>query len=389
MLLLLSTALATDLRDATGLYARGPEDCATREDAPDVCWRGSVERARIVEPVEDVWPTRPVRVVRVAPDSTCALGADGRVRCIGRDWRRLFGMAPGTPTDVPVEVPDLAGIRVLLGRCGLRDGTVICATERGPAPHDVLGPLLADALDAAVPAVDGRAGLLRRQDGTVMQWGDGRRREVPIPPLRTASPSLLARADHACALLPGGRVGCWGNGTPPRVDDRTGAPVFRDRPDPEVADDLPCALRDGRVTCEARPGRPAVDVPADRLDVHGRHGCALAGDAVACFGVDPGGWILVPERTGLTGVLELVVGPRTAVRTESAVLELVEGRWAEVLPPGPLLAHGDVLCAGLACSTPQGPSGLPPDEATACTADGCLTASPRVHGEVWLVETAW
>ncbi len=421
---LLVTAPARPLEGAVALYPLGDHACAILEDGEHRCWRGAGPAVPRPEPLPGpavAWPT-PIDLYQpVGPDSACVLSA-GRVFCAGRSWRRRFGMPPGTPTDEPVEVPELRNTSAIAGPCALLRDRVRCVGPSGPSTlplppirlllpprcaldHDgalhcwergAIRSRIDGLIDASLPMADGRRGLVRRHDGTVWQWTDGPDswEQVPVPPLpHVDGRSLLLRDDRACALIPRGRVMCWGDAAGFRVDEGPGGPVYLTPPTPPPTAALPCTLVEGAVRCTAdpweSPSRAPVEQPTDALLVYGTHGCAVHGDTVRCLGVLHGAeaWLLDPERTVLHGVRDLYVGERIGAITSDGLYELEGGGWqrlAPALPPGSRLrGQADLLCVAsperpMTCYTASGPTqvAIPLDDAL-CTADGrCLRATP-------------
>lgn len=421
-------AHASDLQDATGLYASGSAICARLSGRSDHCWQAH-EPARPRQESPDAEGCHPaespgilcngtfhplpdavVSLSQVRADSWCAALPSGEVHCVGRTWRIHWGMPPGTPTDRPVRVPDLDDVIELGGPCALRrDGSLLCGTEDGLRALDGVPPLarllpplcgqtptgevacwvegrarvrLPEVLDASLPLADGRRGALRALDGQVWYWNDGPRslRELPVPPVRAERDSLVLTADQLCVLAPGGRVACLGDGAERRVDDGTGPPLWWEE---AGAARMPqCSIVSGRVHCSdglLPPTRALPVMTAQSLVETEAAVCALDGQVVRCTG-EQDGWLLEPARTRLEGVLGLAAGERIGAIGTEGLSELVDGRWALLLP-GSFDRIG--ARAGLLCAREDGVWLCPRDGGTSrvgaeldvdlCGRSGCLS----------------
>ena len=247
-------------------------------------------------------PNTPVTSIAAGPYHTCALLADGTVRCWGFNVAGELGNNTTTQQPAPVLVllGGLIGVTAItagtLHTCALlADGTVKCwgADESGElgiplspptcvgapcrtTPVDVIGlPSTPGTVSAIAAGEDHTCALLA--DGTVDCWGDnsigelgrgttGGTSPTPMrvdPPFFSTAPGVIAIAagGPTCALLADGTVKCWGdnvsgdlgNGTlvpsstPVVVSGLTNAVAIT------VGGSHPCALlADGTVRCWGR-----------------------------------------------------------------------------------------------------------------------------------------
>ena len=177
--------------------------------------------------------------------STCAILADGTVKCWGLLTHKLskrFSFyhiiseelrAAVNPT--PVTVPGITGaVEVSIGVhhiCFLiEDGTVKCqgdnqrsqlgriSGKRSDTPVSILGLVQATQISAGV---DHTCAL--RTDGTIRCWGDNSRGQlgnssttnshdpVEVTGINTATRLSTAAGNHTCAVLEDGTIKCWGS----------------------------------------------------------------------------------------------------------------------------------------------------------------------------------
>jgi alpha-tubulin suppressor-like RCC1 family protein len=160
----------------------------------------------------------------------CAVLADGTVRCWGRNENGELGDGTREPRATAVRVRDLGGVVQLEVddfACARRvDGSVHCwGTNHGETATPVAA--LEGSVDLTVAPF---LGLALMADGTVRAWGENASGQLGIDPfavtpgptpLRTrAAPEpvaglagvtgIAAGGKHACAIVAGGRVMCWG-----------------------------------------------------------------------------------------------------------------------------------------------------------------------------------
>lgn len=123
---------------------------------------------------------------------------------------------------------------------------------------------------------DGRAGVLgsRATDSRLDGLPDGPTDEASVVALGGAATAITAGTQHACALLAGGAVRCWGAG----ANGRLGSGATDDRLDGEVAG--------GTDEASSVP----LAEPATAISAGESHTCALlASGAVSCWGLGASG----------------------------------------------------------------------------------------------------
>jgi alpha-tubulin suppressor-like RCC1 family protein len=203
----------------------------------------------------DVMVGGPVTQLALGNAHTCALLTAGTVRCWGDNTTGVLGYA-NTQTIGDDETPAAAGDIAIGGKvtqlayagshaCArLEDGTVSCW---GSGSDGQLGHGTTSGIgDNETPAAAGKVDV----GGTVVKVATG--------------------TNHSCALLTGGGVRCWGNGT----DGRLGYGNTTTIGDNE----LPLAA--GTIDL----GGTAIDIAAG-----GTHTCAILSDkTVRCWGDDRG-----------------------------------------------------------------------------------------------------
>lgn len=247
---------------ADELAAGGGHSCAVEPGGKTWCW-GWQEQGQVGDGSFDYSISHPREVVgafdAVAIDAgyqhSCAVMADGGVKCWGYDrFGQVGNGAPGSP-NVPNDVIGVEhAIDVGTGAhfsCALiDDGTVRCW---GHGYHyqlgngelietDVAGAPAENVAGATAMAVGGEF-VCVIVEGKVRCWGRndagqlGRGSVTPDPGVAavadvagiTDAVDIAAGGAHACALLEGGGVLCWGNGGRGRLgngdDENQPAPV--------------------------------------------------------------------------------------------------------------------------------------------------------------------
>jgi alpha-tubulin suppressor-like RCC1 family protein len=179
---------------------------------------------------------------------TCALRSDGTVECWGSDSSGQLGNGnPLTNSSTPVIVSGLTNVtQIAAGKyhtCALRnDGTVWCwgenaygqlgnsSTTDSSTPVEVLGVGGTGHLTGVTEIdADGQFTCALINDGTVRCWGHDQAGQLGIGSINNnanSTPlavvgvgghgtlgnvtSITIGANHACALISGGTVDCWG-----------------------------------------------------------------------------------------------------------------------------------------------------------------------------------
>jgi hypothetical protein len=244
-----------------------------------VCW-GATEH---YDPVPD--DLGPVNQVLAGDFETCALLANGTVRCWAAEGRDV--------NEPPSNLTNVA--RLENGPCAiLESGAVRCWGDRfsmtGAAPPIDLGAVLDVGTGDASCAVS--------TDGGVRCWGY----EFPSyfePPEDLAS-SVQVEVGHmfACALSEVGVVTCWGDSS---YDDAS--PITTPVASISTGNVVTCALLDtGLLQCFGYDGYNGQATPPTDLgtvvqvDMGAAHGCAVttAGE-VRCWGYNAEGQATVPR----------------------------------------------------------------------------------------------
>lgn len=334
--LALGAALASPtVRSADQLAIGGGHSCVVQPDGRTYCW-GWQEQGQVGDGSFDYSIATPREITgargAVAIDAgyqhTCAVMADDTVKCWGYDRWGAVGDGPAGGAVAPRTVLGLSNaVDVAAGHyfsCALlEDGTVKCW---GLGQFFQLGNGQATETDAPTVAAQGVAGATALAaggefvcvivGGKVKCWGRndvGQLGRGTVTPDNEADGSvadvsgisnavaIAAGYNHACAVIQGGSVLCWGNGgrgklgnnddknqpTPVAVQNLGGAVVAID-----AGDDQTCALlASGAMQCWGYDfqgtlgnGDPAQDsfVATDVLNVGnvsafgtgGPHGCA-------------------------------------------------------------------------------------------------------------------
>jgi alpha-tubulin suppressor-like RCC1 family protein len=315
--------------------------------------------------------------IAVGGESTCAATKAGAVWCWGDGSYGVLGdgLTSGLST-VPSHVGGLTlAVRLALGdhhACALRsDGSVLCwgddqqgqlgdgmLTPRGTpvAPVGLAKPIAAVAAGAAhTCALSGAGGVQCWGDNTYGQLGDSMGggssgQPVPVQGLSSGVAAVAAGSGFTCALVAGGAVECWGDGTRGQLGGPMSArtPIKLAMPASVAAiaagSGHACALTSaGGVLCwgaddlgqlgsaqgAVQPVPVAVPGLAGivALSAGGDETCALdAGGGVHCWGADPVGDVstgasapaVVPSLASGVARVAAVQGHACAVTTGGA-----------------------------------------------------------------------
>ncbi len=169
----------------------------------------------------------------------CALIDDGTVQCWGNNFRGQLGDGTTEERPIPVSVTGLGGTAIAIDAgdrhsCAiLQGGSVQCwgennkgqlgdgGTTDSAAPVTVAG--LSGPATALAPGQEHTCALI--QGGTVQCWGNGSSGRLgnggtadSLTPVSVSSLSgtvtaIASGSFHTCALIDGGAMQCWGRGT--------------------------------------------------------------------------------------------------------------------------------------------------------------------------------
>lgn len=334
--------------NALSVGAASLHTCGVRSDGSGTCW-GANTSGQVGDGTSGNVRPNPTGVsnlndaVAVAPGQvhTCALRADGTVRCWGSNTFGQLGDNTTTARVTPVLVSGLTNATAIgagqAHSCALRaDGTVRCwgsnsfgqlgdgSTSQRTAPVQVSG--LTSAVALAVGSIHSCA---LRADGSARCWGsngtgqlgDGSAVQFRTTPVTvtglTRATALAAGSIHTCATRVDGSGRCWGANDAGQLGD--GTTLQRSTPVPVsglsraiavvAAEEHSCALRndatvrcwggndagqlgDGTTTQRTAPVQVTGLTTATGIAAsnHGIYTCALkVNGAPACWGDNDGG----------------------------------------------------------------------------------------------------
>jgi alpha-tubulin suppressor-like RCC1 family protein/PKD repeat protein len=231
----------TGITTATAIAAGGAHTCALLADGTAQCWGnngngqlGSDTFSPFFNPIPDaVDGISAVMAVTAGSSHTCALLADGTVRCWGFNGFGQLGNGSLADSSDPVTVSGLSTATAVSAgsshTCALlADRTVQCwGAAFSRTPVEVAGITTATAI-----AAGGSHTCARLADGTVACWGsnsDGQlgndstmdsTTPVAVHDI-TAATAIAAGFRHTCARLTGGTVQCWGDNQNGQLGDGT------------------------------------------------------------------------------------------------------------------------------------------------------------------------
>ena len=251
------------LTGVTAVEAGGFHTCAVQSGGTIKCW-GDNSLGQVGDGTTAPTRTTPVTVLGVSNatalalggDFSCALIADGTVKCWGGNGQGRLGDGGAMPTNstavtTPVTVTGItSAIAITAGRghacVVLSGGTVKCWGDNSAG---MLGngtttssstPVTTTGLASAVALTAGAVHTCARlADGTVQCWGDNASGQVgpggtnssgtPVTTLRyspntplSGISAVTAGSQHSCGLFSTGTVGCWGW----NMSDQLGSTLF-------------------------------------------------------------------------------------------------------------------------------------------------------------------
>ena len=265
----------------------------------------------------------PPKQLVTGEDFSCALYSDGHIECWGNNEDGQAGLPKATPrAPKPSRLTtggatDLAASAVT-GCAVLQSGELQCwgQVARASWGHGLEPTRITGTRNLAGVALGpGSRGCVRMRGGTVSCWEESGER-MPVfkdIPKVTMAVQLAVGRKHACALLQGGAVWCWGDdrrgqlgqGKPGWPASALPVPDLHDAISVSTGDDLTCAVRKtGKVLCwgpnddgglglgHTEPAWGVQEVPgvrsARQVVVGSGEVCARTVEGkVLCWGTDP------------------------------------------------------------------------------------------------------
>jgi alpha-tubulin suppressor-like RCC1 family protein len=245
---------------ATTVDLGAAHSCAITTASEVVCWGDDVEHqlgTNLQAPTHGATPPdagidvdrfpvalRAATAIGVGGAHTCALGADGAVRCWGRNAE---GQVDGSASTEPVSEPRIVAVEGTLQltagaahSCALVAQGVVCwgSARYGQVGRELrdiaLGPELVPGTTGAVEVTAGARHTCARLDtGRVLCWGQLLDAETAEPrptqhlsevPGLTDARAISAGAGHSCALRASGQIVCWGENSSGQLGNGTTRP---------------------------------------------------------------------------------------------------------------------------------------------------------------------
>lgn len=288
-----SPVTVTGISTATAVTAGNGWSCALLQGGSIDCW-GANSFGKLGNGLQaDSW--KPVKVsgisdaVRVFAGQfhTCAVLGGGEIKCWGENMQGALGDGTTNDSSTPVTVSGISNAVAVSASCGntdetcavLADGTVKCwgdntygqlgdgTTNNSLVPVSVVG-----VTDAVGISVGGSTACALLAHGRIECWGSNGNElgngtttiagfSAPSPVSGVTSAIDVSASSASCALLAGGTVRCWGNNAYGRLGNGT--------------------TLDSNVPIEV----PGI-THANAIATHGgRHACAAMADGqVLCWG---------------------------------------------------------------------------------------------------------
>jgi alpha-tubulin suppressor-like RCC1 family protein len=316
------------LSDAVQVAAGVDFSCALRKDATVSCWgdnaQGQLGDGTTTGRSQPAPVTGLANVAQIGTmqHSACALVKSGEVYCWGDNHDGQIGNG-ASPDDVlaPAKIASLTGVTAIStgamarqmcavlqsgeARCwGLGDGGAL--GNSGYSSKDTPVPVVA-LTDAVSVTTGSEFSCAVRKGGAASCWGVNYRRQLGLgdtsPPDSVSTPvpvtgvagiaQLAAGDDHLCALLPGGKISCWGSD----VDGRLGR---------------------GTRIYSSQPQKVVGLSQITSLSLGDSHGCAVAGGALSCWGTNEQSQLTGDNNIGASGTpLPIPSIPAGVTRTGS------------------------------------------------------------------------
>jgi alpha-tubulin suppressor-like RCC1 family protein len=286
-----------NLANVVGIAAGDAHTCATLANGTARCWglnsSGQLGNGTVSNSPTPVTVTGLTSVIAIAAGGalgsshTCALLADGSVRCWGANGSGQLGIGNTFPSSVPMPVSGLSdAVSIAVGEshsCALvAIGAVFCWGSDGLTSHTL--PTLVSLDNVVATAGGNRHSCALRADGTAWCWGQNLLGQLGNgSTTSTSSPTLVdllfnpvaiaGGFGHSCASLADGTARCWGDNAAGQLGNTTTTSSTT----PTLVQFSPLF---GIGVTLLRPLRGVVNITTGR-----RHSCALSvGGGVSCWG---------------------------------------------------------------------------------------------------------
>jgi alpha-tubulin suppressor-like RCC1 family protein len=362
--LVLSSAL-TPLSDVVALAAGDSHTCSLGIGGSVLCWgdnsqgqlgHGNYQPSTLPVAVSGIGGNSAPGATAIAAGAvhTCALLANGTVKCWGDNDQYELGDGTAIDRNVPTLVPGLTDVIAITAgadhTCALKNNGQISCWGRNTNGQVGNGTITAQPSPVAVSnltpvqgvAVAISAGRLHTCALLVSSWtlsgsnintmlvkcwgynasgqlGNGATTDswVPVDTGLTAVQSIAAGGDHSCALLASGKVSCWGDNADGLIGDGTFGGI-KPSPSPTIVTTPP----------------PGNSLLSRAVSLGYAHSCAVQGDGtVNCWGNN---WRsqMAKGNPGVPGSPVIPVPPTNIYPAPSMVPSLTQ------IAAGPQVASG-------------------------------------------------